>query len=56
MPVRQDAEGKWWWGKQGPFDTEAKARQVERAAYANGYKGTRKTKKTTSTRKKVKRK
>lgn len=36
MPVQQ-RDGKWYWGTKGPFDTEQKAREVERAAYANGY-------------------
>ncbi len=38
MPVIQKSDG-WYWGNQGPFPTASKARQVERAAYANGYKG-----------------
>lgn len=38
MPVHQK-DGKWYWGKEGPFDTKAKAEEVERAAYANGYAG-----------------
>lgn len=27
----------WYWGKSGPHATEEKAREIERAAYANGY-------------------
>lgn len=30
-------DGKWYWGSRGPFDTQEKAEEVERAAYANGY-------------------
>lgn len=36
MPVHQK-NGKWYWGSKGPFDTQEKAEEVERAAYANGY-------------------
>lgn len=38
MPVHHK-DGKWFWGKEGPFDTKEKAEEVERAAYANGYAG-----------------
>ncbi|WP_368742990.1 DUF2213 domain-containing protein [Enterobacter asburiae] len=38
MPVHEKS-GKWYWGKEGPFDTKEKAEEVERAAYANGYAG-----------------
>ncbi|HCR2016769.1 TPA: DUF2213 domain-containing protein [Enterobacter asburiae] len=38
MPV-EEKNGKWYWGKEGPFDTQEKAEEVERAAYANGYAG-----------------
>ncbi|WP_324723838.1 DUF2213 domain-containing protein [Lelliottia sp. JS-SCA-14] len=38
MPVHQK-DGKWYWGSKGPFDTQEKAEEVERAAYANGYAG-----------------
>lgn len=38
MPV-EEKNGKWYWGKEGPFDTKAKAEEVEQAAYANGYAG-----------------
>lgn len=38
MPAHQK-DGKWYWGKEGPFDTQEKAEEVERAAYANGYAG-----------------
>ncbi|EMM0835478.1 DUF2213 domain-containing protein [Enterobacter ludwigii] len=36
MRVHQK-DGKWYWGSKGPFDTQEKAEEVERAAYANGY-------------------
>ncbi|MFP2377758.1 DUF2213 domain-containing protein [Enterobacter ludwigii] len=36
MPVHQK-DGKWYWGSKGPFDTQGKAEEVERAAYANCY-------------------
>ncbi|RFT05314.1 DUF2213 domain-containing protein, partial [Edwardsiella anguillarum] len=38
MPVHQK-DGAWWWGKKGPFRTREKAEEVERAAFANGYRG-----------------
>ena len=38
MPVRK-VGGKWYWGSKGPFKSEKKAREVERAAYASGYRG-----------------
>ncbi|WP_188245907.1 DUF2213 domain-containing protein [Enterobacter sp. E12] len=38
MPVHQK-EGKWYWGSKGPFVSKEKAEEVERAAYANGYRG-----------------
>ena len=38
MPVHEKS-GKWYWGKEGPFDTKEKAEEVDRAAYANGYAG-----------------
>ena len=41
MPIHKEKNG-WYWGGKGPFPTKAKARQVERAAYASGYKGERK--------------
>jgi len=37
MPLTKKQSG-WFWGKNGPFDTKAKALQVARAAYASGYK------------------
>ena len=37
MPVRK-GKGGWYWGSRGPYPTKAKAREVERAAYAGGYK------------------
>ena len=38
MPVKKKADG-WYFGSKGPFKTEKKAREVEQAAYTNGYKG-----------------
>ncbi|CAH5459073.1 TPA: DUF2213 domain-containing protein [Enterobacter roggenkampii] len=38
MPVHQKG-GKWYWGSKGPFVSKEKAEEVERAAYANGYRG-----------------
>ena len=38
MPVRK-VGSKWYWGSKGPFKSKTKAREVERAAYASGYKG-----------------
>ncbi|HFK5809336.1 TPA: DUF2213 domain-containing protein [Enterobacter bugandensis] len=38
MPVHQK-EGKWYWGSKGPFVSKEKAEEVERSAYANGYRG-----------------
>lgn len=38
MPVQQK-DGKWYWGSKGPFDTREKAEEVEKAAYANGWRG-----------------
>lgn len=38
MPVHQK-DGKWYWGSKGPFESKEKAEEVERAAYANGYRG-----------------
>lgn len=38
MPVHQK-DGKWYWGSKGPFASKEKAEEVERAAYANGYRG-----------------
>lgn len=37
MPVHKKGN-RWYWGSKGPFNSEAKARQVEKAAYANGYR------------------
>ena len=37
MPLRHTKSG-WMWGSKGPFPTKAKALQVARAAFANGYK------------------
>ncbi|MDM2843262.1 DUF2213 domain-containing protein [Citrobacter sp. Cpo090] len=38
MPVHQK-DGKWYWDSKGPFVSKEKAEEVERAAYANGYRG-----------------
>lgn len=38
MPVHEK-NGSWWWGGKGPFPSKEKAEEVERAAYANGYRG-----------------
>ena len=38
MPIRKTKKG-WKWGSKGPFKTKKKAQQVARAAYASGYKG-----------------
>ena len=38
MPIKEK-NGKWYWGKQGPFDTKSKAQEVAQAAHASGYKG-----------------
>lgn len=38
MPVYQ-RDGKWYFGSKGPYTTKEKAEEVERAAYANGYRG-----------------
>ena len=37
MPLK-NVNGKWYWGKSGPYSTKAKALSVARAAYAHGYK------------------
>ena len=36
MPISQ-RDGKWYWGKQGPFDSRKKAEKVAQAAYSSGY-------------------
>lgn len=38
MPIREK-NGKWYWGSRGPFLSREKAELVEKAAYANGYRG-----------------
>lgn len=38
MPIREE-KGKWYWGSKGPFLSRKKAELVEKAAYANGYRG-----------------
>lgn len=38
MPIRKK-DGKWYWGSRGPFLSREKAELVEKAAYANGYRG-----------------
>lgn len=37
MPIRKLKSG-YFWGSHGPFKTKTKARQVEKAAYASGYR------------------
>ena len=37
MPIN-NKNGKWYWGKQGPFDTKQEAVNIQRGAYAPGYK------------------
>ena len=37
MPIKQ-RDGKWYWGKQGPFNSREKAVEVAQAAYSSGYK------------------
>jgi len=44
MPVRKTSKG-WYWGSKGPFKTKTKARKVEKAAYASGYKKNKRRKK-----------
>ena len=43
MPIHKTEKG-YYWGSKGPFPTRKKAKEVQRAAYASGYKETRKTK------------
>lgn len=38
MPVHQK-DGLWWWGNKGPYQSKEKAEEVEKAAYANGWRG-----------------
>jgi len=38
MPIKHRSDG-WYWGSKGPFDTEKKALEVQRVAYASGYTG-----------------
>lgn len=38
MPIKHRSDG-WYWGSKGPFDTEKKALEVQRAAYVSGYTG-----------------
>ncbi len=38
MPIKKKEDG-WYWGSRGPFKTKAKAIEVMKAAFANGYKG-----------------
>ena len=37
MPIYKTKQG-WYWGSQDPFESKTKAREVEKAAYANGFK------------------
>lgn len=41
MPIRQTEKG-WYWGSRGPYRTKGKAMEVQKAAYASGYKKKRK--------------
>jgi len=41
MPVKRTKSGKYTWGKSKPT-TKKKAEAIQRAAYANGYKGKKK--------------
>ena len=40
MPIRHTDKG-WYWGSNGPFKSRKKAEAVRRAAYANGYRGSK---------------
>jgi hypothetical protein len=44
MPVKKKGNS-WYWGSKGPFPTKEKAEEVQRAAYASGYKKKGKKKK-----------
>lgn len=37
MPINKKDDG-WYWGNKGPFKSKDKAEEVQRAAYASGYK------------------
>ena len=37
MPIKERDDG-WYWGSKGPFNSRTKAEEVQRAAYASGYK------------------
>ena len=37
MPINKKDDG-WYWGSKGPFKSKDKAEEVQRAAYASGYK------------------
>ena len=37
MPINERADG-WYWGSKGPFNSRTKAEEIQRAAYASGYK------------------
>jgi hypothetical protein len=37
MPINKRNDG-WYWGSKGPFESKDKAEEVQRAAYASGYK------------------
>ena len=37
MPIYKTSEG-YWWGSHGPFKSKEKAKEVQKAAYASGYK------------------
>ena len=37
MPIHKTSKG-YYWGSKGPFPTREKAEEVQKAAYASGYK------------------
>ncbi len=37
MPITEK-NGKWYWGKKGPYNTKEAAQRVATAAYLSGYK------------------
>jgi len=41
MPIKKKSNG-WKWGNSKTFKSKKKAEEVQRAAYANGYKGSKK--------------
>jgi hypothetical protein len=53
MPIIKKVDG-WYWGSKGPFATKEKARSVEEAAFASGYKGSTGKKRSPLAKKKAK--